>query len=499
MDEELGTDYSFPAGLSPLAAYEWLVTHRGVKRDEAQLAAVRQLDGLHAAILTCGEDAQAKDPSPTPPRGAFGGLLGLFGGTRSVSGRRPASSFRPPESLRGVYLHGGPGSGKTFVMDIFYRCAPTAHKRRAHFHSFMLDVHARLFAVRQGGFRGDPVPVVADDMAANSWLMCFDEMQVTDVGDAMIMRRLFTCLWERGLVVVATSNRPPRELYANGLQRELFLPFIDTLEARCDVHDMDSSKDYRLLATPLAAGTTWLCDTSLPPPPPPPHPHPPPPLPPSHKLGAGGGAAAHAALEAALHPASAALESAWRRVTGGEATTALTLTAQGRAIPVPVYAPRHKAARFSFADLCARPLGSADYQVMAQHLATIFIDAVPVLTLSTRNELRRFITLIDTLYDHRVKVVASAAAAPAALFIPVFVEVRPREADGGASLAAAHSALAAQGGPAAVRTKYDEVFAYDRTVSRLIEMQSADYLAAEWRPNISKSGTLAVDPADAAP
>lgn len=482
VDDELGHDLAFPSDLSPGLAYEWLWQHQKIQRDEHQLAALRTLDAMHDQI------ARSREPTPSLHTGSrpgvFGGLFSMFAGG---SGAVAAPSPRAPPNLRGAYLFGGPGCGKTFMMDIFYRCAPTTRKRRAHFHSFMLDVHARLHAVRQGGYRGDPVPIVAAEMAKHSWLMCFDEMQVTDVGDAMIMRRLFTHLFELGLVVVATSNRAPRELYHNGLQRELFLPFIDLIEARCTVVALDSPTDYRLLATPLAGAAIWICPTSLPAAA----------TGSSHSSISGTPVSAvphtHAATAAHHHTTlytkanaawdfatahsdavSSAFNEAWHRVVGAEPCAATKLTAQGREVHIPVASLRYKAARFTFNDLCARPIGSADYQVLAQHFATVFISEVPILTLSQRNELRRFITLIDTLYEHRVKVVISAPVPPSKLFVPKFQE----EAD--APLAAAHS----------LRTKYDEVFAFDRTLSRLMEMQSEEYLRGEWRPSISKSGTL---------
>jgi predicted ATPase len=443
-----------------------------------------------------------------------------------------------------VYLYGSPGCGKTFLMDLFFRCAalppaPDAGsrtgggaaasgqpvrrgKRRAHFHSFMLDVHARLHRARErerekrrlglgaegaaasaavgarggdgdgtrhgigaaavaaAGSMGDPVPIVARELAAEVSLLCLDEMQVTDVGDAMILRRLFECIYEssgdNGFCVVATSNRAPTDLYKNGLQREVFVPFIRLLEAECAVHCLDSPVDYRLLAKPLRAGRTWITPAAT------------------------AAAAAAAAQSAPTPSASAVFEQAWlealTQVSGSEAAT--ELSAQGRVIPVPrsIAVPHHVAgrimdhkyshaaggpaqtvlptARFTFEELCAKPLFSADYQAIARAFGCVYLEGIPSLTLSERNELRRFIVLVDTLYEHRVKLVALAAEEPALLFKPVFRgEAPPSEGAAGAKSSAANSS-------------YDEVFAFERTASRLAEMRSEDYINSEWRPDISK-------------
>jgi cell division protein ZapE len=293
------------------------------------------------------------------------------------------------------------------LMDLFFEASPVARKRRAHFHEFMLDVHERIFALRQkiklGAHEGeDPIRLVAEELFEEAWLLCFDEFHVTDIADAMILGRLFAQLFALGVVVVATSNVAPDELYKDGLNRALFVPFIHLLEQHMDVMRLDARTDFRL--EKLAGLPVWYVPADA--------------------------------------AADAALDDAWRRLTGGHDGTAQDLALKGRSLHVPRAAMG--VARFSFHDLCDAPLAAADYLRLAHEYHTIIIDHVPVMTYDTRNAAKRFIILIDTLYDMNVKLIASAAAGPDALY----------QADEGF-----------------------EAQEFKRTASRLIEMRSQAYLA----------------------
>ena len=306
--------------------------------------------------------------------------------------------------LKGAYIHGGVGRGKTMLMDLFFDCAPDLPKRRLHFQEFMAETHELIHDHRrheaEAGHRSqDPIAPVADHIADQARLLCFDEFQVADITDAMILGRLFAKLLARRVIIVATSNTPPEDLYKDGLNRALFLPFIDLLRERLSVLHLDSQTDYRL--NHLGSSAVYFCPLS----------------------------------DRAMHD----IDAVWRSMTGGLAEPA-TLQMKSRTLHVPLAAMG--AARFSFADLCEKPLGSADYLKLAHTYHTLFLDRIPVLTPDKRNEARRFIHLIDALYDNHVKLIASAAAEPATLYM---------EGDG--------------------------ADAFMRTASRLIEMRSTSYLA----------------------
>lgn len=303
------------------------------------------------------------------------------------------------QGLRGIYMHGAVGRGKSMLMDLFFHDAPVLAKRRVHFHAFMQEVHSELHRYRQSQTdRSDPIPPLADKLAATAQLLCFDEFQVNDVADAMMLGRLWQAALNRGVVIVATSNAAPDQLYAGGINRALFLPFIEMVKSRMNVLHLGGDRDYRLLR--LAGQSVWCSP-----------------------LGA---------------TANAALDQAFADLTGGATAQPVTLEIQGRHLTVAAHA--RGVARFGFDEVCAHALGPADYLAIARRFHAIVLSDVPKLTLDLRNEAKRFATMIDTLYEARTKLIVSAAAPPEELF----------------------SDDAATG-------------AYARTVSRLMEMQSADY------------------------
>jgi len=366
----------------PLAAYHALLMQDGLAFDPVQEAAATRLQALHDAL-------SALSAAP-----AKRGGLRLFG-------RRAAI-----ESPRGVYLWGSVGRGKTMLMDLFFAGAPIGEKRRVHYHRFMQELHRELNTGRVSGDASvDPLAPIVDRLAAEARLLCFDEFHVTDIGDAMILGRLFKGLFEAGVVPVVTSNRAPDGLYEGGVNRDRFLPFIDIVKARMDVVELGGEMDYRQL---------YLREARL----------------------------YHTPLSA---EADAALDQAFERLTGGAELDPVTLEVQGRRLEVPRAAKG--VARFSFNELCGQPLGPADYLAIEAAFHTVILDGVPQMTPALRNEAKRFVTLIDVLYEHRVHTIIAADAAPSDLYV---------EGTG--------------------------AFEFARTASRLVEMQSEDYVETTHAP-----------------
>ncbi len=358
-----------------MKAYDRLVASGELRRDPDQAAAAARLDALATTLA-----------APAP------GLLGrLFG--------------KAPVPPKGIYLWGGVGRGKSMLMDLFFASATVTPKRRVHFHEFMQDMHAAIHAHREAS-HDDPIPPVAAAVAGSARLLCFDEMQVRDVADAATLSRLFTALLDAGTTIVTTSNRPPSDLYKDGLNRQLFLPFIALLETRLDVVGLNGPVDYRLAR--LGGGPTYFTPNGP--------------------------------------AATAALSDAFFRLTDFPVEDRAHVPSE--TIPVgggrTLFVPKSLkgVAVFSFTRLCRAALGAADYLAIARRYHTVFLVGVPRLSPDLRNEAARFVTLIDALYEANVKLLIAADAPPADLY------------------------------PAG-----DGSFEFERTASRLAEMQSADYLA----------------------
>ncbi len=337
-------------------------------------------DPAQHAVLPLLEDIRAWLEANSNRR--MGLIAGLF-----------AKPIAPP---RGLYLWGGVGRGKSMLMDLFTEATAIGEKRRVHFHAFMQDVHRGMHAARQREVE-DALAPVAETVIRDTRLLAFDEMQITDITDAMIVGRLFEKLFAAGVVIVATSNRPPSALYRDGLNRALFVPFIAMLEDRLHVVELESPTDYR-----------------------------------QHRL---------AGAQVYFQPARTAttkIAEIWADLTGGAKDERLTLEVNGRKLELPRFA--NGIGRASFWELCSKPLGPADYLAIAHAVRVLILEDIPQLSAANYNEAKRFVTLIDALYEAKVRLIASAADEPERLYL---------EGTG--------------------------AFEFERTASRLREMQGADW------------------------
>ncbi len=373
----------------PLAAYRSRLAAGQLTTDPAQALAAERLQTLFLRLRGYSPGHTRDDRSVWD----------------KLRGRKRADDI-PDNYPHGLYLVGDVGRGKSMLMDLFFEQADIARKRRIHFHQFMQEAHARIHAWRREPHRladphsDDPIPPLADRIADEAWLLCFDEFQVNDIADAMILGRLFKALFARGVVVVATSNTTPDDLFKGQPGRDAFLPFIALIKQYLDLLVMVGNRDWR--RDRLRALPTW-----------------------------------HVPADAR---ADAALDTAFRDLTAGAPAKSERLTVMGRQLTIPLAA--HGVARADFETLCGQPLGAGDYLALATHYQTLILDDVPRLGPDNHDRARRFINLVDALYDHRVKLVASAAAAPDALYV-----------------------------------KGDGAKAFERTASRLEEMRSQAYLA----------------------
>jgi len=383
---------------SVLEQYRDLLSQGKIKPDSAQALAVEKLASLAKALAAYH-----------PEQGEQGWLARFGFGTRSPKTLqwRPGDAEADGVAKQGLYIFGDVGRGKSMLMDLFFAAVPVEKKRRVHFHAFMQEVHAAIFAWQRDNSDGDResvIPDIAREIAHKNWLLCFDELQVTDIADAMILGRLFDALFQLGVVVVTTSNRAPDDLYKDGLQRDRFLPFIKEIKQRLDLLQLDSSRDYRL----------------------------------GRKKGM-------QVYFAPLDGSRQKLDAAFTQLTGGKPGKPEAMVVLGRQWTVPAAADG--VARFTFAELCGGFFGPADYLALATLYHTLILDEVPLLSPANRDSAKRFVTLIDALYEHKVTFLCSAQAPPESLY-----------------------------------PTGDGSFEFHRTVSRLMEMQSVDYLTQSHLP-----------------
>ncbi|KAH8271628.1 hypothetical protein KR018_011748 [Drosophila ironensis] len=418
---------------APMEEYQKRLSDGRLMADDRQKEMVRELDALFHRI---------QGYSPSYRSGGGGGFLSRLFGKKSASDDDADDVNAGSHAPKGLYLYGSVGVGKTTLMELFYDCCvQIPRKQRVHFTQFMTDVHARIHTAKElhgpvdRAFNSekpkafDPTEPVANMIAQESWLICFDEFQVTDIADAMVLKRLFTHLFRHGIVVLATSNRHPTDLYKNGLQRTNFLPFIDLLQQRCTAVQLDSI-DYRRIAQ--SGDTNYFVKGQT--------------------------------------DAEGNMNRMFKILCAEENDIIRPRTIRHLGRDLTFNRTCGQVLDSSFQELCNRPLAGSDYLQISQTFHTILMRDVPQMTLEIKSQMRRFITLIDTLYDNRVRVVISADAPLDNLF---------NFSDGPKTISDSDRALMddlkISSSGSSFFTGEEELFAYDRTLSRLFEMQKREY------------------------